>query len=203
MNNLKFTKTTIEICGKDFKYAKCTNKQVLDHQKEIEAEQDKYKPLINESKELNEEVNKLNVQINNIDRVIDAINRKEDPSDADLDLIIKKSEDQIELIEQKKELMKKGEKLDADHKKEIDELRGYVNEKYGELAAIQLEGMTKEFYVENASSTDANLIRLLAPIRQMAESGIPSKKIEKFVRDNIQADANNIVASNSPDFRRK
>src|SRR5574344_2814835 len=53
---MKFTKTTIEICGKDFKYANCTNHDLLKHQKAVEKEKDLYKPLLKESKELENEI---------------------------------------------------------------------------------------------------------------------------------------------------
>ena len=43
---MKFTKTTVEICGKDFKYARCTNKQLLEHQKAIEHKTKKFEEFI-------------------------------------------------------------------------------------------------------------------------------------------------------------
>ena len=198
---MKFTKTTIEICGKDFKYANCTNHDLLKHQKAVEKEKDLYKPLLKESKELENEIRELDVKIRSSDRTINAINRKDEPSDKELDMVIKESQRQIELEEQRKALLAKGEEFDAKYDEETESIRNYLQEKYAELAELQLEEMTKEFYLENATSLDSELIRLLAPIRQMSEVGLPTRKIEKFVRDNIQQSADSIVESNKPSFQ--
>ena len=43
--------------------------------------------------------------------------------------------------------------------------------------------------MENSTSFDNEIIRLLASIRQMAEAGTTSKSIERFVRKNAEANA--------------
>ena len=42
---MEFSKNSIEVCGKKYKFKRCTNAQILEHQKSIEAEQEKYKPI--------------------------------------------------------------------------------------------------------------------------------------------------------------
>ena len=69
------------------------------------------------------------------------------------------------------------------------EKRAYVLEKYGELAELQLEGITKEEFVKNADDSDMTIIRLLASIKKMLSLGASTKDVEKFVKQNIIAEA--------------
>ena len=54
---------------------------------------------------------------------------------------------------------------------------------------MQLEGITKEEFVKNADSSDMTIIRLLASIKKMLSLGASTKDVEKFVKQNIIAEA--------------
>ena len=92
-------------------------------------------------------------------------------------------------MEKPSELIEKGESLDEKHKKEIEQIRQYVLDKYGELAELQLDGITKEEFVKNADDSDMTIIRLLASIKKMLSLGASTKDVEKFVKQNIIAEA--------------
>ena len=95
----------------------------------------------------------------------------------------------VDLSNQRRKLIEKGEALDEKHKKEIEAIRQYVLDKYGELAELQLEGITKEEFVKNADDSDMTIIRLLASIKKMLSLGASTKDVEKFVKQNIIAEA--------------
>ena len=90
---------------------------------------------------------------------------------------------------ERRALIEKGEKLDEKHKKEIEQIRQYVLEKYGELAEMQLEGITKEEFIKNADDSDMDTIRLLASIKKMLSQGVSIKDVEKFVSKNAKSEA--------------
>lgn len=186
---MKFTKTTVEICGKDFKYARCTNKQLLEHQKAIEHKTKKFEELSEIGNKYSRDVEAIDNEIKANAMYMETINRKQDPSDKELDSVAELSLKQIDLFNKRRDIIEKSEALDKEHEKEIKQLNDYINEEYGELAELQFEGMTKEYYMENSTSFDNEIIRLLASIRQMAEAGTSSKSIERFVRKNAEANA--------------
>lgn len=186
---MKFSKNSIEVCGKEYKFKRCTNKQLLEHQKSIEAEQDKYKPITDKAKAIERDIEAIDVQIESIHNIVTAINKKEEPSDDDLDNITKYSMQLIDLGNERRKLIEKGEKLDEKHKKEIEQIRQYVLEKYGELAEMQLDGITKEEFVKNADDSDMDTIRLLASIKKMLSQGVSIKDVEKFVSKNAKSEA--------------
>lgn len=186
---MDFSKNSVEICGKKYKFKRCTNKQILEHQKSIEAEQDKYKPITDKAKAIERDIEAIDVQIESIHNIVTAINKKEEPSDEDLDNVTKYSMQLVDLGNQRRALIEKGESLDEKHKKEIEAIRQYVLDKYGELAELQLEGITKEEFVKNADDSDMTIIRLLASIKKMLSLGASTKDVEKFVKQNIIAEA--------------
>lgn len=186
---MEFTKNSVEICGKKYKFKRCTNKQLLEHQKSIEAEQDKYKPITDKAKAIERDIEAIDIQIKSINNIVEAINKKEEPSDNDLDEITKYSMQLIDLGNQRRALIEKGEALDEKHKKEIEAIKQYVLEKYGELAEMQLEGITKEEFVKNADDSDMDTIRLLASIKKMLSQGVSVKDVEKFVSKNAKTEA--------------
>ena len=85
------TKNSISLCGKKYKFKRCTNAQILEHQKAIEREQEKYKPLTDKAKAIERDIEAIDTQIDSINNIIKAINKKEEPSDADLDNVTKYS----------------------------------------------------------------------------------------------------------------
>ena len=186
---MEFTKNSIEICGKKYKFKRCTNAQILEHQKSIEAEQAKYKPITNQAKKIERDIQSIDDEIESIKNIVTAINKKEEPSDDDLDNVTKYSMELVQLSNQRRKLVEKGEAMDEKHKKEIEEIREYVLNKYGELAELQLEGITKEEFVKNADDSDMTIIRLLASIKKMLSLGASPKDVEKFVKQNIIAEA--------------
>lgn len=186
---MEFSKNSIEVCGKKYKFKRCTNKQLLEHQKSIEAEQDKYKPITDKAKKIERDIEAIDVQIESIHNIVTAINKKEEPSDDDLDNITKYSMQLIDLGNERRKLIEKGEALDEKHKKEIEQIRQYVLEKYGELAEMQLDGITKEEFVKNADDSDMDTIRLLASIKKMLSQGVSIKDVEKFVSKNAKSEA--------------
>lgn len=186
---MEFSKNSIEVCGKKYKFKRCTNAQLMEHQKSIEAEQDKYKPITEKAKAIERDIEAVDVQIESIRNIINAINKKDEPTDNDLDNVTKYSIQLVDLGNERRSLIEKGEKLDEKHKKEIEQIRQYVLEKYGELAEMQLEGITKEEFVKNADDTDMDTIRLLASIKKMLSQGVSIKDVEKFVSKNAKSEA--------------
>lgn len=186
---MEFSKNSITVCGKKYKFKRCTNAQILEHQKSIEAEQDKYKPITDKAKAIERDIEAIDTQIESIHNIVTAINKKEEPSDDDLDNITEYSVQLIDLGNERRKLIEKGEALDEKHKKEIEAIRQYVLDKYGELAELQLEGITKEEFVKNADDSDMTIIRLLASIKKMLSLGASPKDVEKFVKQNIIAEA--------------
>ena len=186
---MEFSKNSIEICGKKYKFKRCTNAQILEHQKSIEAEQEKYKPITDEAKQIERDVEAIDTEIEAINNIVVAINKKEEPTDKDLDNVTKYSMQMVDLSNQRRKLIEKGEALDEKHKKEIEAIRKYVLDKYGELAELQLDGITKEEFVKNADDSDMTIIRLLASIKKMLSLGASPKDVEKFVKQNIIAEA--------------
>lgn len=193
---MEFSKNSIEVCGKKYKFKRCTNKQLLEHQKSIEAEQEKYKPITDKAKAIERDIEAIDVQIESIHNIVTAINKKEEPSDDDLNNITTYSMQLIDLGNKRRKLIEKGEKLDEQHKKEIEQIRQYVLEKYGELAEMQLEGITKEEFVENADDSDMDTIRLLASIKKMLSQGVSVKDVGKFVSRNAKSEADQRFQSN-------
>ena len=186
---MEFSKNSIGICGKKYKFKRCTNAQILEHQKSIEAEQEKYKPITDEAKKIERDVEAIDTEIEAINNIVVAINKKEEPTDKDLDNVTKYSMQLVDLSNQRRKLVEKGEALDEKHKKEIEAIRKYVLDKYGELAELQLDGITKEEFVKNADDSDMTIIRLLASIKKMLSLGASPKDVEKFVKQNIIAEA--------------
>ena len=187
---MEFTKNGLELCGKKFKFKKCTNKQLLEHQQSIEAQLEQYKKLFDKGKQLEKDIELLDAQIVSIGNIIKAIQDKQEPSDDELSMIIKKSDEQFKLIEKRQKLVLDAEKLDKDHTKELKEIEAYIVEQYGELASLQLEGLTAEFFVENCTSADMTIVRLLGSIRKMLSLGASSRDVEKFVKQNVLEEAN-------------
>lgn len=181
---MKVNDKGIEFCGEFRKYRNCTNKELIAHQRAIEEEQEKFKPLSDKATRLEDEVHMIDTQIQSIKDYCDAINSKDEPTDSELDKVAKYSMKIVELSDERMSLVYEARQLDEQHKKDIQQLEEYIIEKYGELAELQLE-ITKEEYVEKATNVDATIVRLLASIKKMFLLGASNKEVEKFIKNNV------------------
>lgn len=186
---MEITKNGLELCGKKYKFKKCTNAQILEHQKSIEAQQEKYQKIFDKSKSFEKDVELIDAQLEACGNVIKAIEKKDEPTDDELNLMIEKSNEQVQLFKERREILNKVEEMDKKHKKELDEIQDYIVEQYGELASLQLDGMTKEEFVKNSTSADMTIVRLLGSIRKMLSLGASTKDVEKFIKQNILEEA--------------
>lgn len=185
---MKVNEKGIELCGEFRKYRKCTNKELIAHQRAIEEEQEKFKPLSDKATKIEDEVHMIDTQIQSIKDYCEAIQSKEEPSDSELDKVADYSMQIVELSQQRMKLIEKARKLDEKHKKDIQQLEEYIIEKYGELAELQLE-ITKEEYIEKSDNVDATIVRLLASIKKMFLLGASVKDVEKFIKNNVNQEA--------------
>ena len=67
---------------------------------------------------------------------------------------------------------------------------------YSALKTCVADGITKEEFVKNADDSDMTIIRLLASIKKMLSLGASPKDVEKFVKQNIIAEAKQSFQSN-------
>ena len=102
---MEFSKNSIELCGKKYKFKRCTNAQILEHQKSIEAEQEKYKPITDEAKKIERDIEAIDTEIEAINNIVVAINKKEEPTDADLNNVTKYSMQMVDLSNQRRKLI--------------------------------------------------------------------------------------------------
>lgn len=185
---MKFDNKGLELCGEYRKFKKCTTKDILEHQKAIEDEQEKFKPISDKATKIENDVKMIDTQIESIQNYSKAINNKNEPSDEELDKVAEYSMEIIELTKKRMKLIEKANALDEKHKEDIQKLHIYVLEKYGELAELQLE-ITKEEYIQKADNVDATIVRLISSIRKMLLLGSSSKDVEKFIKQNVNEEA--------------
>lgn len=188
---VKVTEKGIEFCGEFFKFKRVSAAQVLEHQAKIEEQQELFKEAVEKSDEWSDDIEFIDAQITAKGNFINLTMNNVDSSSDDLK---KASEFQLEIMDlndKRRKLVKKIKKLNKEHENEIKELDKFINETYGELACLQLEGLTKEFYLQNADNTDVALVKLLAHIRRMFALGSSVKEVERFIRNNANVENDN------------
>lgn len=94
---MKFTKNSIELCGKERKYKRCTKKQLKEHQDNVQKIYDSYKPTIDKIDEIQEEHENLLNELKDIEDEINILQSKEMTTDEEYDEI-------RELIQEKRTL---------------------------------------------------------------------------------------------------
>ena len=198
---MKFTKTGLELCGKMCTYSNCTQKEMLDHQKKIEEEHTKYEPMTEKSDELQTELESLVNEIKSKDTIIDTIGRMETPTEETVKQLLTYSEERSKLEKEKQKLIAKIKALDEEYRDEIEGVPERINELWAEHAALHLENLTKEEFLEKATPTDVEIVKQLTTIQEMSETGIPSKDIEKLIRDNVKLNADQLLKQRKAGFR--
>ena len=89
---MKFTKNSIELCGKDRKYRRCTKKQLKEHQDNVQKIYDSYKPIIDKVDAVQDEYSRLLNDVEDIEDELNILKSKELTTDDEYDemrLIIK------------------------------------------------------------------------------------------------------------------
>jgi predicted nucleic acid-binding Zn-ribbon protein len=183
---MAFTKATIEFCGKPRKFKRCSNRTLVDFQKEIEKLQKDMEPVFETAIEIEEEIEYIDSQVERINKRINFIESSDDPHDDELRKAISLLDDIDQLSQKRKDLIKKLKKEEKATEKEFKGLSQDVEEKYANLASLLLDPMTPEEFLKEYDSIDMIKIQNMGVFYNMCQSGFNQTKIDKKIRDVIE-----------------
>lgn len=199
---MKISKTEIEVCDKVYKFKKCTPNDVLQYEKDMQNLINKYKPLQEEEENLNNELRIVDTRIRGMENNIEAINKLDNPTDEQLSSIITYNDKLDNLEQDRLKLIQKATKMNKKHEKQLEEIKENIYRINAQSAVKYLEGMTEEYFMDNATQLDITIIKLIPQIKEMAETGISNKEIEKHIRKNVELQAKQSLKQKDNSFRR-
>lgn len=184
---MKFTKNSIELCGKDRKYRRCTKKQLKEHQDNVQKIYDSYKPIIDKVDAVQDEYSRLLNDVGDIEDELNILKSKELTTDDEYDEMRVLIKEKKNLRNEIKKVESKMKKLNKDAEKEIEAIEKLIPTQLGEQASILVE-ITPEEFIKEYTDDDELLVRYLGLFKQMADAGYPEKKMESVWRDIVKGE---------------
>lgn len=176
------TETPIKICGRELYFKRCPNNTIKIYDEKIQEKAKTIEPLQREIEQLQEDVTQIEKKLQNTERIVELINRKEDPSDEDIDKANQLIEEQDTLYAR----LKKARQAVMDYNEEQNDAFTKMDEELleimGEKVEAMLDGITKEEFIENHDPIDIRIATYLSKYYELCIIGEKPKRIQEEIK---------------------
>lgn len=179
----EFTQTKIALCGSEYEFKRCPNNTLREYDEKIEKRIEEIKPETTESNRLNDKTERLNNQIKSMTSRINLIESKEELSDEEIDKAMGYHDDLDKLYKQLEQHQKDIQKFNEETEGLGKSLAEDVNRIIAEKMEAVLDGMTADFFSDNADAIDWHIAENISKYYEMCMIGERESKIKQEIKD--------------------
>ena len=178
-----FTQTKIPLCGSEYEFRRCSNNALTEYDKKIQEKIKEIEPETDESNKLNNKTERLNSKIKSMESKINLLERKEDLSDKEIDKAMSYHDQLDELHEELEKHLENIKKFNEETQGIGEKLTEDINRITAEKMEAVLEGMTADFFLENADRIDWHIADNISKYYEMCMIGERPSKIKQEIKD--------------------
>ncbi|MBQ9159793.1 MAG: hypothetical protein IJ122_00530 [Methanobrevibacter sp.] len=177
----EFTQTTINFCGKEYFFKRCSNETLKGFDEELEAKVKEIQPLTDESDLINKKGERLEKQIESTERRI----RLMEENDDDYKAILKLQDKLDKLLEEQDKHLEDVKEFNKEHEGLTDKLDKEMNEILAKKVEAMVDGITAKEFIENADAIDYRIAANISKYYEMCMVGERESKIQNEIREDI------------------
>ena len=179
----EFTQTTINICGGEYYFKRCSNETLKSFDKRMEEKIKEIEPLTNESEILNKKSERLEKQIESAERRI----RLMEDNDEDYTKILKLQDKLDNLLDEQEEHFEKVKQFNEENEGVGDKLDSELNQILAEKMEAVLDGLTAEEFLEKSDGIDQRIAANISTYYEMCMVGERESKIQQQIREDVSS----------------
>lgn len=176
---MAFNNRKIEFCGESRTFQRCTNKELLEYQKTLDAISDELIPYTEQNRDFQFKIEEVQEQINSIDKRIELMERLEDPTDEEIREAMNLSSQKSQLQKELHEIRVEKDNYDKENRDFAVGLDDKLREAYAKFASVIFKDFTEDIFYEYADSTDLVIAPRLNDLYKLATRGASQKDLEK------------------------
>ena len=144
----EFTQTTINFCGKECFFKRCSNETLKSFDEEMEAKIKEIQPLTDESELINKKGERIEKQIESTERRI----RLMEENDDDYKAILKLQDKLDKLLDEQDKFLEEVKQFNKEHEGLSDKLEDDMNDVLARKVEAIVDGITAKEFLENADA---------------------------------------------------
>lgn len=177
----EFTQTTINLCGEEYYFKRCSNGTLKAFDEEMEAKIKEIEPLTNKSDEINKKGEKIDRQIESTERRI----RLMEDNDEDYKEILKLQDKLDKLLEEQEKHLDEVKAFNEENENITSELDKDLNDILARKVEAVLDGITAKEFLENADAIDFRIAANIPKYYEMCMVGERDSKIQNEIREDV------------------
>lgn len=179
----EFTQTTINFCGKECFFKRCSNETLKSFDEEMEAKIKEIQPLTDESELINKKGERLEKQIESTERRI----RLMEENDDDYKAILKLQDKLDKLLDDQDKYLEEVKQFNKEHEGLSDKLESDMNDVLARKVESIVDGITAKEFLEKADAIDYRIAANISKYYEMCMVGERESKIQQEIREDISA----------------
>lgn len=194
----EFTSTPIRVMGEEHYFKRCPTETLKSYDEKIQKKLEDSEEIRKMGSDLEEELEMNENRIKNLNRKVDLIEKKDDPSDNELDESMKILDKIDNLYDEQKEIKKRIEEYNDEYRDYFEKFTDDVNKLIAEKGEALLEGFNKEEFLENYDIVDMRIMTNISKYYEMCMLGERASKVQEAIRQDAER-----ISGREEEFRRR
>ena len=180
-NNKKFTETPIPLLGGEHYFNRCPVETLTIYDKKLVDLMNSFDPIEKESTKLVEEVELIQNKINTLNKKIELIDKKEAPTDEELNFSINALDKQDKLYDELKKARQAVEAYDDEHKDVAETFRKEADRIVAEKIEAMFSDITADDFLKEYDAIDMRIAQNISKYYEMCMLGEREAVIQKEI----------------------
>lgn len=199
MSKLKeFTSTPIRMMGEEYHFKRCPTETLRTYDEKIQKKLEDSEEVRKIGQKLEEELEMNENRITNLNRKVELIDKKEDPTDAELDSSIKLLDKVEGLYDEQKDIRTRIDEYNDEYRDYFEKFNDEVNNIIAEKCEALLDGFSKDDFLANYDIVDMRIATNISKYYEMCMLGERASKVQETIRQDAER-----ISGREEEFRRK
>lgn len=182
----EFTSTPIRVMGEEYYFKRCPTETLKSYDEKIQKKLEDSEDIRKMGSDLEEELKMNENRIKNLNRKVELIDKKEDPSDDELDESMKLLDTIDELYDEQKEIKAKMDNYNDEYRDYFEKFTDDVNIIVAEKGEALLDGFDKENFLANYDIVDMRIMTNISKYYEMCMLGERASKVQEAIRQDAE-----------------
>lgn len=182
----EFTSTPIRVMGEEYYFKRCPTETLKSYDEKIQKKLEDSEDIRKIGSDLEEELKMNENRIKNLNRKVELIDKKEDPSDDELDESMKLLDTIDELYDEQKEIKAKMDNYNDEYRDYFEKFNDDVNVIVAEKGEALLDGFDKENFLANYDIVDMRIMTNISKYYEMCMLGERASKVQEAIRQDAE-----------------
>lgn len=194
----QFTSTPISVMGEEYFFKRCPTETLKVYDEQIQKKLESSDDIRKMGEDLESELEMNENRIKNLNRKVEIIDKKESPSDEELDESMQLLDKIDDLYDEQKEIRTKIDDYNKEYREYFENFTDEVNMLIAEKGEALLDGFNKDDFLANYDIVDMRIMTNISKYYEMCMLGERASKVQEAIRKDAER-----ISGREEEFRRR